>query len=322
MSAYAKMHGMRPIQKPTKNRSRRESLRREIASWDDVRFFLAIHRAGSLSAAAGPLQVTQPTCGRRLTALEASLGLRLFDRTPEGLRITTEGKALLEAAAQMEQSARDFALRATLTDRDLDGVVRIATTELFACSFLVGALQHVREKHPGIRVELVLSNTETDLLRREADIAVRFGREASRPKPETLVARRLGDEPFLLYGTDAYLRRRGAPADPDDLSRHEVVVYSGRHPAAEWCAKAFRGATVTLSAPSMQVTGAAMSAGLGIGVFPKRAARLFPLLRSLSPVVAQGTGWLIVHPDLRHVPRIRVVADMLVAIYRSDPTAA
>lgn len=315
------MHSMRPSQEP-RNRSRRASLPREVASWDDVRFFLAIQRAGSLSAAAGPLKVTQPTCGRRLAALEASLGLRLFDRTPEGLSITTEGKALVDAATQMEQSAQDFALRATVTDRDLEGVVRIATTELFACSFLVGALQHVREKHPGIQVELVLSNTETDLLRREADIAVRFGPEASRPKPETLIARRLGDEPFLLYGTDAYLRRRGAPADPADLSQHEVVVYSGRHPAAAWCAKAFRGSTVALSAPSMQVTGAAMSAGLGIGVFPKRAARLYPLLRSLSPVVAQGTGWLIVHPDLRHMPRIRVVVDMLVAIYRSDPTAA
>lgn len=99
-------------------------------------------------------------------------------------------------------------------------------------------------------------------------------------------------------------------------------MYSGRHAAAEWCAKAFRGSTVALSAPSMQVTGAAISAGLGIGAFPKRAARLFPSLRSLSPVVAQGTGWLIVHPDLRHVPRIRVVVDMLVAVYRSDLSTA
>jgi DNA-binding transcriptional LysR family regulator len=322
MSTYAKMHTMSSSRVRAKTRGRRDSPLRELTSWDDVRFFLAVHRAGSLSAAAGPLKVTQPTCGRRLAALEASLGLRLFDRTPEGLSITAEGKALLEAANQMAQSAQDFALRATVADHDLEGLVRIATTELFACSFLVGALPQVREKYPGIRVEFVLSNTETDLLRREADIAVRFGPEASRPKPENLVARRLGDEPFLLYGSHAYLRRRGAPARPDDLSQHEVVVYTGRHPASGWCAKAFRGATVALSAPSMQVTGAAMSAGLGIGVFPKRATRLFPALCSLSPVIAHGTGWLVVHPDLRHVPRIRAVVDMLVAVYRSDPTQA
>lgn len=315
------MHGMPPRRKARARRSIGEPIRR-VPTWDDIRFFLAIHRAGSLSAAAGPLKVTQPTCGRRLVALETSLGLRLFDRTPDGLRITTEGSALLDAAMRMEQSAEDLALRATVSDRDLEGVVRIATTELFACSFLVRALDEVRKKYPRICAELVLSNTETDLLRREADIAFRFGPQASRPRPATLVARRLGDEPFLLYGADAYLDRRSAPADPDDLADHDVVVYAGRHPAAEWCARAFARATVALSAPSMQVTGAAVAAGLGLGVLPRRAARLFPTLRPLSPVVAQGTGWLIVHPDLRHVPRIRVVVDTLATVYRADPTFA
>lgn len=303
---------------PRTKRTRHEALLRTIPSWDDVRFFLAIHRAGSLSAAAGPLEVTQPTCGRRLAALEASLKLRLFERTPEGLRLTAEGATLLEAATAMEQSAHDLALRATVKDGDLEGVVRIGTTELFACSFLVGALPEVRKNHPGIGVELVLSNDETDLLRREADIAIRFRPQGRRPTPEVLVAQRLGDEPFMLYGVDSYLRRRGVPADPEVLRDHDVVVYSGRHPASEWCARAFRGATVALSAPSMLVTGTAIAAGLGLGVIPRRAARLFPELRPISPVVAHGTGWIVVHPDLRHVPRIRVVADTLTAIFRSD----
>lgn len=313
------MHGM-PAQRGTRARRSSHEHHGFVPNWDDVRFFLAIHRAGSLSGAAGPLKVTQPTCGRRLAALETSLGLRLFDRTPDGLRITTAGETLLDAAIRMEQSAEDLALRATVSDRDLEGVVRIATTELFACSFLVSALEQVRERYPRICGELVLSNTDTDLLRREADIAVRFGPQASRPKPQTLVARRLGDEPFLLYGADTYLRRRRARVDPNDLADHDVVVYAGRHPATEWCASAFARSTVALSAPSMQVTGAAIAAGLGLGVLPKRAARLFPPLRPLSPVVAHGTGWLIVHPDLRHVPRIRVVVDTLAAIYRADPT--
>ena len=204
---------MKPRKKPRAERSSRDELLRTIPSWDDVRFFLAIHRAGSLSAAAGPLAVTQPTCGRRLAALEASLGLRLFDRTPEGLRLTAEGATLLDAATTMEQSAHDLALRATVSDRELEGVVRIATNEFFACSFLVGALPQVRDKYPGVRVELVLSNTETDLLRREADIAIRFRPEGYRPTPELLVAQKLGDEPFCLYGADPYLRRRGTPSD-------------------------------------------------------------------------------------------------------------
>ncbi|MGE0790596.1 MAG: LysR family transcriptional regulator [Sandaracinaceae bacterium] len=289
-------------------------------SWDDVRFFLAIHRAGSLSAAAVPLGVTQPTCGRRLVALERALGVRLFDRTPDGLRVTAEGEALLDAALEMERSAADLALRAAVSDRELEGVVRIATTELFACSFLVGALDHVRRIYPSIAVELVLSNTDTDLLRREADLAFRFGPDAARPKPPTLVAKKLGREPFLLYGAATYLDRRGPPADPEDLAGHDVVVYEGRHPAMAWCASAFARATVALSAPSMQVTGAAIAAGLGLGVLPKRAARLFPSIRPLSPVVAEATGWLIVHPDLKRVPRIRVVADALASAYRAEPT--
>src|SRR5689334_18497161 len=116
------------LKKPSKRAAPtgRGALLRTIPSWDDVRFFLAIHRAGSLSAAAAPLGVTQPTCGRRLAALESTLGMRLFDRTPEGLRLTTDGAALLDAATAMEQSASDLALRAALGDRDLAGVVRIA----------------------------------------------------------------------------------------------------------------------------------------------------------------------------------------------------
>ncbi len=309
---------MKARKKQGPERSSRDALLRTIPSWDDVRFFLAIQRAGSLSAAAGPLAVTQPTCGRRLAALEASLRLRLFDRTPEGLVLTTDGATLLEAARKMEESAHDLALRATVKDRELEGVVRIGTTEFFACSFLVGALPEVRDKYPGIRVELVLSNTETDLLRREADIAIRFRPENFRPTPEVLVAQKLGQEPFMLYGADRYLRRRGVPSDPAVLADHDVVVFSGHHPASEWCADAFRGATVALTAPSMQVSGAAIAAGLGLGVIPCRAARLFPQLRPLSPVVARGTGWMVVHPDLQRVPRIRVVIDLVTAIFRAD----
>lgn len=297
-------------------RPRPNSLLRAIPSWDDIRFFLAIERAGSLSAAAKPLGVTQPTCGRRLAMLEASLGIRVFDRTPDGLTLTAEGATLLDAARAMEMAAHDLALRAALKDRDLEGIVRIGTTELFACSFLVGALPHVRAKYPGIRVELVLSNTETDLLRREADIAIRFRPEGVRPTPDVLVAQKLGDEPFALYGTDAYLERRGVPSDPLRLAEHDVVAYSSRHPASEWCARAFRGANVVLSAPSMLVTVGAIAAGLGLGVIPGRAARLHPQLRPLSPVVARGTGWIVVHPDLQHVPRVRVVIDAVAAVFR------
>lgn len=308
--------------KPKGGRSARaEAVPRALASWDDVRFFLALHRAGSLSAASRPLGVSQPTCGRRLAALEASLRLRLFDRTPDGLRITEEGRALLDAAMAMERSAQDLALRAAVKDRDLEGIVRIATNELFACSFVVRALAVLRARYPAIRAELVIANTEADLLRREADIAFRFRPHTVKPEPAALVARKMGDEPFLLYAADDYLERRGAPADPNDLAGHDVVAFTAPHPAARWCEAAFRGANVVLSAPSLQVGGAAIAAGLGLGVLPRRALRVFPTLRPASPVIARGTGWLVMHPDLRDVPRIRVVADAFVQLFQSERPA-
>jgi len=265
---------------------------------------------------AGPLVHFAPE------GLEKALGARLFDRTPEGLRLTDEGAALVDAAEAMEEGARALALKAARRDRELEGVVRIATTELLAVSFLVDALVGVRERFPGIRFELVVSNEESDLLRREADLALRFGPEGTRPRPDLLVAQKLGDEPFELYGTDAYLARRGAPAEPAALSGHDVVVYSGRHPASSWCAGAFRGANVVVAVPSMLVSSAAIAAGLGLGVLPRRAARRFPQLHSLSPVIARGTGWIVVHPDLRSVPRIRVVADALAVIFREGAGSA
>jgi DNA-binding transcriptional LysR family regulator len=167
----------------------------------------------------------------------------------------------------------------------------------------------------------VLSNAETDLLRREADIAIRFRPEGLRPKPEAVVAQKLGNEPFALYGAENYVRRRGAPAEASELAGHDVVVYTGRHPASDWCTSAFRGASVVLSAPSMQVTAAAIAAGMGLGVLPSRAAPLYPELRVLSGVIARGTAWMIVHPDLKHVPRIRVVIDMLATLFRGERAA-
>lgn len=286
-------------------------------NWDDVRLFLALHRARSLSAAAKPLGITQPTCGRRLAALEKALGVRLFDRTPTGLLITEAGGELLEAAQKMELSAEAMALRASGRERKLEGLVKIACNDFFACTELVNYLAQLRVRYPAICTELVVSNVETDLLKREADMAIRFRPEGFSPTPEKLVVKRLSDGPLLLYGAEPYLARRGAPADPSDLTGHDVIVFSARHPAVAWCERAFRNARPVLTAPSMQVAAAAISAGIGLGVLPLRAEKQFPLLRPLSSEVARGTAWLVLHPELRRVPRIRALADGIAAMYEA-----
>jgi DNA-binding transcriptional LysR family regulator len=265
--------------------------------------------------------VAQPTCGRRLARLEAALGVRLFERTSNGLRVTQPGAALVQHAAAMEAGALALAAETGGRGRELAGVVRIATTELLAVSFLVEALGALRRSHPEIRFELVVSNEPSDLLHREADIALRFGPEGTRPSPERLVARKLGEEPFDLYGTDAYLAARGTPDDPAALAGHDVVVYSARSPAAAWCAGAFRGALVVLAVPNMLVCAAAVAAGLGLGVVPRRAARRFHQLRRVHPGVARGTGWLVVNPELRRDPRTKAVSDALAAMFRESVAA-
>lgn len=158
-------------------------------------------------------------------------------------------------------------------------------------------------------------------MRREADLAFRFRPEGLRPAPDDLVAKKLSDEPLALFGVDLYLHRRGTPRDPSDLTGHDVVVYSDRHPASQWCEQAYRNANVVLRTTSMQVAAAGMAVGLGLGVLPFRAARMFPQLRAVSPVVARSTAWLVVHPELRRVPRIRVVVDALAAMFRAGHVA-
>jgi DNA-binding transcriptional LysR family regulator len=173
----------------------------------------------------------------------------------------------------------------------------------------------IRSHHPS---HLSHSWAESDLFRREVDLAFRFRPEGVRPTPDALLAQKLGDEPFRLYGAPTYLGSRGVPEDPNALRGHDVVHCSLRHPAAAWCASAFRDANVVLTSPSLQLTGAAVAASAGLGVMPERAARQWPELRALSPVVAQGTGWLLTHPNLRRVRRIRIVADTLAALFRAS----
>ncbi|MBK7865075.1 MAG: LysR family transcriptional regulator [Archangiaceae bacterium] len=289
-----------------------------MPSWDDVRLFLALNRAGSLSAAAKPLGLTQPTCGRRLAALEASFGFRLFDRTPTGLHLTAEGAEMLDAAQQMERAAETLALRASRRDRKLEGLVRIATNDLFACTELAGSLAKLRVRYPGICIELVISNVETDLLKREADLAIRFRPEGVLPTPQQLVAKRLSG------GALAALRSCELPREARGAERPDRSCGARRGGVR----RKTPGSRLVREGVSKREAGAHRSEhaggrggdrrGVGLGVLPRRAERQFPLIRPLSAEVAQGVAWLVLHPELRRVPRIRAVADGIVQLFESD----
>lgn len=291
-----------------------------LDDWDSIRFFLAIHRAGSLSGAASKLGVTQPTCGRRLSALETTLGTQLFTRAPDGLRVTAEGAALVGVATQMEEAARNLARKAAATVEKLDGVVRVAMTEFSALAFGARVLPLLRERHPGIRIELVVADTAADILGgSETDIAVRWRPEGFRPTPGKVVARKLGRIGWSLFGSERYLAKRGTPRDPSDLTGHDVVLYPGTpHPGHEWLAKATQKSVQVFVSANMICNAAVVAEGLGLGFFPQPIVRLEPSLRALTHPIAWAWGWLVLHPDLKRVPRIRAVADLLASALRDD----
>jgi DNA-binding transcriptional LysR family regulator len=290
-----------------------------LDDWDSVRIFLAIQRAGSLSGAAATLGVTQPTCGRRLSQLESALGTQLFTRAPDGLRMTPEGAALVVAATQMEEAARNVARKAAATIEKIDGVVRVAMTEFTALAFGARVLPVLRERYPAVRIELVLADGAADILGSETDLAIRWRPEGFRPSPGKVVARKLGRIGWCLFGSELYLAKRGTPRDPSDLTGHDVVLYpGGPHPGRDWLVKATEKATPVLISANLVCNAAAVSEGIGLGFFPQHIVRLQPSLRAITQPVAFARAWLVMHPDLQRVRRIRAVADLLAKAMSDD----
>jgi DNA-binding transcriptional LysR family regulator len=168
------------------------------SDWDDLRILLALARAGGLVAAARQLKVDPTTVSRRLTALEESLGARLVVRNPDGIRLTPEGELAVDAAERMEQALG--AMRRQLECGEPSGVVRLTTTDAFA-QFLLHSFADLAASHPALRVELLTGNVTFDLVRGDADLALRF----ARPTQEGVVARKIGTVGWALYGSDTYL---------------------------------------------------------------------------------------------------------------------
>src|SRR6185436_16477341 len=189
--------------------------------WDLYRSFVAVLREGSLSAAARALGLTQPTLGRQVAALEAALGLPLFTRSQHGLMPTEAALELRPYAEALQASADALRRAASGGGSEIRGAVRVTASEVIGAEVLPPILARLREAHPGLTIELVLSNRQQDLLRRDADIAVRM----VRPAQDALVARRIGEIELGLYGHISYVERHGVPLTIDDLGQHAVIGF-------------------------------------------------------------------------------------------------
>ena len=220
----------------------RYSLWGHLVNWDDLRYLLALHRHGSVSAAARALKVDHSTIGRRITALEGELGAQLVLRQPDGMKLTDAGREAVAAAGVMDAALAELASKVGGVTEQPRGHVRVSTTDGLA-TLLYGGLAALREEYPEIIVDLVVSSAAVDLSRGEADIAIRMFRETR----GDLVARKVGEAGWSLYAAPAYLARKPAPGDPGNLRGHDVIGFADRTsgtPGARWLEAHGEGAAI------------------------------------------------------------------------------
>ena len=291
-----------------------------MLDWDDLRYFLAIHRAGTLARAGSELGINATTVSRRLSSLEERMKARLFDRTPEGYVLTMVGRDLLPHAARME--AEIFAIERDVTGRDerAAGSVRLSATEMLATRFVAPHLARFRQRYPELTLELECTNRTVSLSRREADVALRL----ARPREENVVTKQLASVPVALYASAAYVAAHGAPLDAEtSLRGHTAMLFAAARIFAienDWLAARLDGAHVALRADSVSSIYAATVAGVGIALLPRAVADRDGRLVRLDTMTAPEprTIWQAVHADLQRSARVRVVLAFLAEILEQE----
>lgn len=280
--------------------------------WSLVRSFLAALDRGSLLGAARALNASQPTIGRHIAELESQLGVVLFERTGRGLLPSDAALRLAESARAMEGAALKLARSATLDQSGISGSVRISASQPVACVLLPPLLAQMRSVLPDVQVDLVVSNAVSNLLRREADIALRM----LQPDQATLVARRVGKVALGVYAHRDYLRRHGTPRQPMDLLSHALVGYDQSPGIIEGFASyglRMQRENFALRSDDLIAHCEAVRAGLGIGFLANYVAQTDKRLVALLPMLKLPTlpVWLVVHREIRTNQRIRKVFDFL-----------
>lgn len=280
--------------------------------WSLYRSFLAVTETGSLSAAARQLKATQPTVGRHIAALESAFGgVSLFTRSPGGLAPTEAALALVPHAVTMAQAAEAL-VRAASGEADAEGgVIRLTASEIVGGEVLPPLLTAFRRRHPDIDIELVLSNRQEDLLRREADIAVRM----ARPRQSALVARKLGVVPVYFHGHERYLKARGEPKTLDDLAHHDLIGFDRAPPAMDSLKTLpidVRRELFSLRTDSDLAQLAMLRAGYGLCPCQPAIADSFlkPIL--MDQFRMELEVWVAMHEDLKGSRRMRLLFDHLV----------
>lgn len=286
--------------------------KRSDPDWEDLRYFLALSRHGSLSAAARALKVSHATVARRVASLEAALQATLFDRKADGFVSTARGRRVEALALAMEEAAQASADMVG-ADAGLSGLVRLTMAGSMAERFVVDRLGTFHKQHPGIDLEILVESRVISLSRREADIAIRFGR----PKDSDLLARRLSSVAFSFYASRNYAKTLGRNPSPAMIGFDDENEFIAD---AAWLNREFPQARFIVRTNSQATQAAAARAGLGVAQLPLHVGnndpRLVPVKLPKNP--PDREIWMLLRKDVARLPRVRAVADYLAAMFRRD----
>ncbi len=293
-------------------------------NWNYARAFLVVAEEGSFSAAARALGMAQPTLGRQVTALEEELAVALFERVGHTLVLTATGQNLVEQVRAMSDAATQFALIAAGQTQSIDGIVRIAASEAVSAYLLPPIVDELRTLHPGIAVELVVSNSTSDLRRREADIAIRH----FRPQGEDLVTRMIKEKSEAhLYAAPRYLERIGNPRTPEELgARGQVIAFDESDRMKKMLVGLgfpFRDDSFSVFTENHLVQWEFAKRGVGLCIMMEEVGDHEPLVVRVLPDFRTGVTfptWLTSHRELKTNRRIRVVFDLLAERFGNVPS--
>lgn len=283
--------------------------------WDDLKHFLAVARHGSTTAAGRATHVDQSTVQRRLTEFERRIGQPLVERSPTGTRLTAYGQQLLPHAQAVEQNILALEQFVQSSARELTGVIRMTCPEPIVVRITRSPLlERLAARHPGLRVEFVMSDHYVDLRKGQADVALRSGDTVD----NQLIGRKVADSLWAVYAGRDYLALHRAPQGVEDLEQHAWVGFDesmANHRATVWLRQVAPGARVVATSGSVLGTVASAKANLGLAALPMALGDAEPdLLRVLGPVAELTRSWRILTTrELRRTPRVSAFFDFMAA---------
>jgi len=282
-------------------------------NWDDLKYFLALARAGTLLETSKKLKCGVATISRKIDRLELAFNTSLFLRHQSGYTLTDEGEALIAKAELLENTALELSSQLT-NNTNLTGTVRLATAENLANNLIIPNLPQFRKKYPGIKLEIATDITTVNIHKRDADLAIRM----SRPNSGNLVIQKIATMVYGLFASTEYLNKRKESSNNDYFKNDKFIGWDQKYenlPAAKWILKNVKSSNISMTTTSLMGQIMAAKAGLGIVIIPRFLADKKLKLIKQEVKVSQDI-WLVTHKDLQNSNKTKAVANFLKDLFK------